>query len=211
MALTLFADRLWESPYVYSCFVALEEKGIPYEVKEIALDKNEHKSKDFIDRTIWGRVPAIDHDGFGLAESQAILDYFEEAFPETPRILPRDPKERARARAILGWLRSDLLDLRAERPTSTMFFTLPIKPLSEAGRAAVTRLFGIADRLLPQGKTQLFAEWSIADADLALMLHRLILNKDDVPKRLADFAQTQWKRPSVQKFVSRKRPEFAPH
>src|SRR5260221_12229745 len=89
MALTLFADRLWESPYVYSCFVALEEKGIPYEVKEVALDKGEQKSKEFIDRTIWGRVPAIEHDGFGLAESQAILDYFEDAFPETPRILPR--------------------------------------------------------------------------------------------------------------------------
>lgn len=211
MALTLFMDRLWESPWAFSCFVTLEEKGIPYDLKEVALDKGEQKNKDYIDRTIWGRIPAIDHDGFGLGESTAIIDYLEEVFPNTPHVYPRDVKERARARAILGWVRSDLLDLRMERPTTSMFFAHPIKPFTENGRIAVQRLFSVADRLLPQGKNQLFSEWSIADADLALMLHRLILNEDDVPKRLADFATVQWQRPSVRKFVDRKRPEWVPH
>lgn len=210
MALTLFGDRLWESPYVFSCFVALKEKRIPFEVQEIALERGEQKSKEFQQRTIWGRVPAIEHDGFALAESQAILEYLEDAFPDTPRILPRDVKERARARAVLGWIRSDLLDLRAERPTTTMFFDHAPKPLTDAGRAAVARLFSIAGRLL-EGKRHLFSEWSIADTDLSLMLHRLILNDDDVPQDLAAYAAAQWKRPSVQEYVTHTRPEWVPH
>jgi len=209
--ITLFVDRLWESPYVYSCFVALKEKGIPFEIEEVALEKGEHKTKAYQDRTIWGRVPAIDHDGFGLAESQAIIDYLEDAFPSSPRVLPNDAKERARARAVLGWIRSDLLDLRAERPTTSMFFDHAVKPLTDAGKAAVNRLFTIATRLLPSGKTQLFSEWSVADADLALMLHRLILNDDEVPKNLLAFAEAQWKRPSVEAFVNHPRPEWVPH
>jgi glutathione S-transferase len=211
MALTLYVDRLWESPYVYSCFVTLKEKAVPFAVEEIALETGANKSKEYQDKTIWGRVPAIVHDGFGLAESQAIIDYLEDAFPNAPHVLPRDVKERARARAVLGWIRSDLLDLRAERPTTSMFFDHAVKPLTPAGRAAVDRLFSIANRLLPAGKTQLFSEWSIADADLALMLHRLILNDDDVPKNLAAFAETQWKRPSVEAFVNHARPEWVPH
>jgi glutathione S-transferase len=211
MTLTLYVDRLWESPYVYSCFVALKEKGIPFAVEEIALETGANKSKEYQEKTIWGRVPAIVHDGFGLGESQAIIDYLEDAFPNTPQVLPRDVKERARARAVLGWIRSDLLDLRGERPTTSMFFDHAVKPFTPAGRAAVDRLFAIANRLLPSGKTQLFSEWSIADADLALMLHRLILNDDEVPKNLLAFAEAQWKRPSVAAFVNHARPEWVPH
>ena len=54
------------------------------------------------------KVPT--YDGFTLAESQAILDHLEEAFPQMPRLLPANIQERARARMILGW--SDLLALR---------------------------------------------------------------------------------------------------
>ena len=59
-----------------------------------------------------------------LAESSAIAEYLEEVLPAPAhaRLLPADVKNRARARQVMAWLRSDLGALRDERATVTMFF-----------------------------------------------------------------------------------------
>jgi len=46
-----------------------------------------------------GTIPAIDHDGYTLAESEAIIEYVDEAF-EGPLLLPGDAQRRARARML---------------------------------------------------------------------------------------------------------------
>jgi glutathione S-transferase len=57
----------------------------------------------------------------------------------------------------------------------------------------------------------LFHDFSIADADLAMMLQRLIANGEQVPSKLRAFAQAQWQRPSVRAFVNRPRPPYVPY
>jgi len=206
----LYVDRFWISPYVFSCFVALREKGIAFETREVGLDRGGQKTDDYRARSITGRVPSLSDGDFSLAESQAIIEYLEDYKPEPP-ILPRDPKSRARARQILAWIRSDLDALRAERPTSTMFYDHTSVPLSKAGEAAAAKLVDVASRVIPDGVSQLFGAWSIADADLAFMVHRLILNGHDVPAKVRDFAELQWSRPSVAEFVRRDRPTYVPY
>ena len=49
------------------------------------------------------------------------------------------------------------------------------------------------------------------DADLAMMLMRLIGNGDPVPARLRDFALAQWQRPSMREWVEHKRPPYVPY
>jgi glutathione S-transferase len=207
----LYVDRFWISPYVFSCFVALREKGIAFETKEVGLDRGDQKTDDYRARSITGRVPSLTDGDFSLAESQAIIEYLDNVKPEPPPLLPRDPKDRARARQLLAWIRSDLDALRTERPTSTMFYDHTSVPLSKAGEAAAKKLVDVASRLVPEGRTQLFATWSIADADLAFMLHRLILNGHDMPTKIRTFAETQWSRPSVAEFVGRARPTYVPY
>jgi glutathione S-transferase len=56
------------------------------------------------------------------------------------------------------------------------------------------------------GGENLFDHWSIADADLTLLLNPLIVNGDEVPVRLVRHARAQWERPSVQQWVRRERP-----
>lgn len=46
-----------------------------------------------------GTIPAIIHDGLVLAESETIVEYLEEAFPE-PRLLPEGSAARARCRQL---------------------------------------------------------------------------------------------------------------
>jgi glutathione S-transferase len=207
--IVLYGDRMWDSPYVFSVYVALREKALPFEVSGLDLDRGEQHVARFRDRSLTARVPAIEHDGLVLSESLAIIEYLDERFPAPGwrPLLPATTVQRARARQLLGWLRSDLLALRDERPTTTMFFERSTKPLSEKARAAADKLVRVAESVVPRGEGDLFGAWSIADADLAFMLHRLILNDDEVPERLVRYAARQWSRPSLRGFVEHERPE----
>ena len=207
MALTLMVDRVWESPYVFLAFVTLSEKQLVFDIKEIDLAGGEQRIAAYAVASITARVPALIHDGFWLTESNAIIEYLEEAFPDSKRLLPKKNPDRARARQVLSWLNSDLLPLREERSTATLFFERATAPLSEAARTAASKLIRVGEQLLPGDGETLFEEWSIADAAFSLMLHRLILNGDTVPERLVKYAERTWQRKSVRDFVERPRPK----
>jgi glutathione S-transferase len=213
MTLTLYTDGFFISPYAFSVYVALEEKGVPYTLATVSLADQEQHHPHYLERAKLGRVPTIVHDGFWLAESAAIVDYLDEVFgpPKYRRALPEDVQDRAWARMVMHWIRSDLLALRQERPTTTMFYSPADQPLTPAGESAAKRLVDIALRLLPEDKTSLFGDWCIADSDLAFMLERLVLNRYEVPARLRAFVDAQWSRPSVQKWVGLARPPYRPY
>jgi len=204
----LYGEHLWISPYVFSSFIALREKGLAFDVIPLKLNEGEQHRPPFRDQSLTCKVPTLEHEGFWLAESSAIVDYLEEAFPapQYSRLLPESLRQRARARQIMAWLRSDLQALREERPTTMMFYQRAATPLSAAGEAAADRLLRVADLLIAEGATSLFGPWCIADSELALMLHRLILNGNEVPNKIRHFAEVQWRRPSVCEFVEHDRP-----
>ena len=103
-------------------------------------------------------------------------------------------------------MRSDLVPIRDERPTFVVFNGAKRPALSAQATAAAGKLFSAALTLL-EGRTEnLFGDWSIADVDLAMMLQRLIVLNDPVPQRLVDYANLQWRRPTVQRWVQQVRP-----
>ncbi|HZP40765.1 MAG TPA: glutathione transferase [Candidatus Binatia bacterium] len=207
--LRLYGEPFWISPYVFTCFVALREKGLPFETDVLPLHERAQRAPAYRDRSITAKVPALEHDGFWLAESSAIVEYLEDAFPGA-RVLPSDFRARARARQLQAWIRSALLALREERPTTTMFYERAATPLSPAGREAAAELVRVADLVVPARGGALFGAWCVADADLAFMLHRLLLNDEPVPSRIADWARAEWERPSVRAFVTHERPPAGP-
>jgi glutathione S-transferase len=145
------------------------------------------------------------HDGFALSESSAICEYVDETFAGT-RLYPTDLRDRARARQIQAWVRSDLMPIREERPTWVVFCGSRRPALSARGVEATQKLFNAALQLLEGRTDNLFGEWSIADVDLAMMLQRLVAHGDPVPQRLADYANHQWRRPTVQQWINHARP-----
>lgn len=203
----LYVDSQFTSPYAMSVFVAMTEKGIPFEIQTVDLAANENYRPAYSRLSLTRRVPTLTHSDFHLSESSAISEYLEELFPapKYPSVYPRDIRDRARARQIQAWLRSDFVPIREERSTEVIFFKPSNKPLSEAARASSAKLIAAVDGLLEDGASSLFNEWCIADTDLALMLNRLVLNGDEVPENLVAYARHQWKRPSVQLWVNRKR------
>ena len=204
-SLRLYVDNLFTSPYAMSVFVALREKGLAFDTLTLDLDAAQNQTADFAKLSLTQRVPTLEEGEFALSESSAITEYLEEAYPETA-VYPADPQQRARARQVQAWLRSDLLPIRQERSTLVVFYGQKMPPLSPVGEAAAARLISAAQALLVGNPANLFGAWSIADVDLAVMLNRLILNGDSVPAELVAYAQRQWQRPSVQEWVNLARP-----
>jgi glutathione S-transferase len=211
--LILFLDPHWVSPYVFSTFTGLREKSLDFQTRTVDLKTGEHRRGSYASASMTGRVPALSHRDFTLSESSAIAEYLDDAFPDRPRLFPDDLQQRARARQIMAFLRSDLGALREERSAESVFYprmTLP--PLSAAGQAAAQKIIQIASALVSPGSTTAFGpRWCIADQDLAMMLQRLIRNGEVVPVELVDYAEAQWQRPSARPFIEHARAPWVPY
>ena len=78
--------------------IALLEKGIAFDEDP---ECKPSQKEEFTARSPVGKVPFLELDGgVTLAESQAICEYLEEAYPQKP-LLPRDPLARAKVRELL--------------------------------------------------------------------------------------------------------------
>lgn len=205
--ITLSVDSNFMSPYALAAYVALTEKELPFEVLRVDLGAKEHHEAGFRDRSLTARVPMMVHRGFALTESSAITEYLDEVFPAPLHraLYPRNPEQRARARQIQAWIRSDLMPVRVQRSTAVIFVAPNPKPLSDEARAAADKLLHATSAWLSGGGENLFGEWCIADTDLAVMLNRLVMNGDTVPPEIAAYARRQWARPSVQSWLARQR------
>lgn len=208
--LHFYTDYLFLSPYTYTVQTALLEKQLPFETIPVAFQNGKTSHEKFNSLSPTGLIPLLVHGDFVLNESLAILEYLEEAFPERP-IFPKNIKHRAQARVLLSHYRCAMRAIRDERSTETIFYENQRKgkPLSQQAQEEAKELSDILLSTLKPGQTYLFnSEWSIADTETALMLHRMMMNGDSLDPLLVEYAQTQWKRPSVQKFVGVKRPPF---
>lgn len=204
MPSVLYVDHLYASPWAMSVFVALTEKRLPFAVETVDLAAGQQHGSDFAGHALTARIPALAIDGFTLTESTAITEYLDECYPAHQALYPEDPRQRAQARQMQAWIRTDLAPVRSERDTETLFLGKASAPLTPAGQAAAAKLVHVAGQMV-QG-FHLFGAWSIADVDLALMLMRLICNGDPVPPPLREYAALQWQRPSVRGWLGQHRP-----
>jgi glutathione S-transferase len=81
------------SPFARAVLATLEEKSAPYRVAPVAPGAT--KSPQYLARHPFGRVPVLEHDGFWLYETQAILRYLDRVLPK-PALTPADPRRAAR-------------------------------------------------------------------------------------------------------------------
>ena len=79
------------SANTYKVRLLLKQLAIPHEVVRLDLLKGEARTDDYRKRNPFGRVPFIDDDGFGLAESNAILLYLSRG----TRMQPADARGQA--------------------------------------------------------------------------------------------------------------------
>lgn len=89
------------SPYAWRAWLALEQKGVPHELKTLSFAAGDLKTAEFSALNPRQRVPVLVDDGFALYESAVIVEYIEERWPEGPPLFAADVRERAVQRRMV--------------------------------------------------------------------------------------------------------------
>ena len=198
------------SPYVRQPILACEEKGVAWELK--AMGFGQSRQPEHLARQPFGRIPAIEHDGFQLYECQAILRYIDAAFPDPP-LTPTEPRAIARMSQVMNimdWyvMPSLTVGIGFNRIVAPIF-GLPVN--EEAVKAAIpqarTCLKALEDIL---GANRYFAGDAVSLADLSAIAHLdLVPATPEGAELIAGSPLLAWidrmaERPSVQKTTMQK-------
>jgi len=154
--------------------IALEELGLPYEVTWVKLDAGEQLAPAFLAKNPNNKIPVLEDDDLVVWESGAILLYLGERHDPEGRILPKDPKRRLEAIQYaffqtgglgpnLGRLGAQLRKPAAERNAEVV----------QIFGDEVSRLLGVLDRILSDGRPHLAGDYSIGDIMHYPWLHPL--------------------------------------
>jgi len=150
------------TPNGWKISIALEEMGLPYEVRVIDFATQEQKADWYVTLNPNGRIPTLDDEGFIVFESGAILIYLAE---KTGKFLPQDAHGRSR---VIQWLMFQMSGVGPMMGQANVFFRYfpeKIQPAIDRYQREVTRLFGVLDRQLASHE-YIAGEYSIADMAL---------------------------------------------
>ncbi len=105
----------YRSSAAYRVRIALNLKGLQYRQQPVNLLKGEQRDPAYLALNPQGLVPALLDNGQLLSQSLAICEYLDEAYPDTPALLPSDCMERARVRALALSICADIHPLHNAR------------------------------------------------------------------------------------------------
>ncbi len=89
----------YRSSTSYRLRIALQLKGIAFENLPVNLRDGEQKSDTFTARNPFGSVPMLEADGRDRAQSMALIEWLDEAYPDAP-LMPADIEDRYTAREL---------------------------------------------------------------------------------------------------------------
>lgn len=149
----------------YRVRIALALKGLPYDTIPISLPASAHRNDSFRAVNPQRRVPALELDsGDVLLQSLAILEYLDEVYPQNP-LLPKDPIERAKVRAVAHIVSCDMhpLNNSGTRQRLTSQFGANDAALDSWASYWVDEGFSAIERLLEPGPFAFGDQITMAD------------------------------------------------
>lgn len=110
----LILYNYFRSSTSYRVRIALEAKGLTYTYKPVHLlhDGGEQNTESYRRLNPAGGVPTLQHGDRVISQSFAILEYLDEAFPQTPALMPADIFLRAKVRQFCEVINADIHPLQ---------------------------------------------------------------------------------------------------
>lgn len=104
----------YRSSTSYRARIALHLKKLDFEYKPIHLLNNggEQHSAEYRALNPVGGVPTLVHEDKVISQSFAIIEYLDDAFPQTYRLLPQDPYLKAKVRQVCENINADIHPLQ---------------------------------------------------------------------------------------------------
>ncbi len=176
------------STYTRSLLLALAEKSVSYRLEEVDIFLG--PTPDYLARQPFGRIPALEHDGFRLYETGAMLRYVDEAFPG-PALQPGDARARARMNQAMGILdsyayRTLVWDIYVEWSEARAGKRAPDEARIAAAAAKAETCLAALAGLMGEGPYLLGADLTLADLHALPILAYFRLTPEGV--RLIDAA-----------------------
>jgi len=155
------------SVYVRIARMALEEKGVDHELVPLDIFAADGIPAWYLEHHPFGRIPAFEHDGFRLFETNAIARYVDEAF-DGPALQPADARGRARMGQMTGMLdaygyRAMVWDVAVERLESAE----PDEVLIAGGLSQAETVLKVLTSLKADGPWLLGDQLTLADLHAA--------------------------------------------
>ncbi|KAA3449461.1 glutathione S-transferase family protein [Mesorhizobium sp. SARCC-RB16n] len=176
------------SVYVRIVRLALEEKGVAYDLVPVDIFAEGGAPAWYGERHPFGRIPAFEHDGFRLFEASAIARYADEAF-DGPALQPADARGRARMGQIIGMFdayayRAMVWDVAVERLEKET----PDETLTAEGLRRAETVLRVLTSLKAQGPWLLGDQLTLADLHAAPMIGYFVKVSEgrDLLARFAD-------------------------
>ena len=119
------------SNYHNKVLIALYEKGVPFE-EDCSVRPSQ--KPEYLGMSPMGKVPYVEVNGARFCESEVILEYLEEAYPQKP-LLPKEPLARAKVRELLTVMELHV-ELVARRLYAGLFAGAP---LSDGAKQSVEK------------------------------------------------------------------------
>jgi len=199
------------TPNGHKISIALEELGIPYELRELDMKKNEQKESWFVDKiNLNGRIPAITDKSFkdgkelSIMESGAILEYLAETYDTEHKIsYPRGTREYWEQQQWLHFQMSGVGPMQGQAAHFMVFAPEKIPYGITRYQDESKRLFGVLNKRLANNGTGYLVGDHICIADIALigwvaMSHFIGIELSEYPelKKWVEFISS---RPAVEK------------
>jgi glutathione S-transferase len=150
--------------------VALAEAGASYEYQAVDLAAGDQRRPQFLAINPHGKIPVLTEDDFALPESDAILWYVAERFPEA-RLLGPTARDRARALQWCDFASTGLYPAYYDVYSHTLAFAPEkrIAAVAEIGRQRLDRALGVLNQVLGT-REALAGAYSIADIGAAVVV-----------------------------------------
>lgn len=108
----------WRSSTSYRLRIALELKGLAYQNVPVDLARGAQREAAYVARNPFAGVPMLEAGGRDRAQSMAVLEWLDEAFPHAPALLPEAVEDRFTARELAYAIATELhapLNLKTRR------------------------------------------------------------------------------------------------
>ncbi len=181
MSLKIYAFPL--SPRSFKPLWAANHLGLEYELVPVNLGTGEQRKAEFLAINPNARTPALDHDGYAIWESNAMVEYLASLKPEAG-LVPVDTRGRLNVTKWLYWESAHWDQACAifafERYVKKLFQRgEPDQAKIAEGEEQIARLGQVLDGVL--GKTRYVAGEKFTIADLSLGASMTMADKANFP------------------------------